>query len=195
MTQKPGAAAHIAAFILIALGIAADQLSKHWVLHNLPGRHAMEIIPGCLSFAYAENRNMAFGIGRFIPESVKLFLLVALTSALAAVLIVMLCRTRETGMRIALILAVSGALGNIIDRVRLGFVVDFIYWHGGFTWPNFNVADSFICVGVGLMMVLMFRRPEEGPSPQGASSEDQAADKGGDAGGEGLSGGAGARPL
>lgn len=171
MNQKPGPLSHIIAFVLVALGIAADQLSKIWVLGNLPGRPAVEVIPGCLSLAYAENRNMAFGIGRFIPDSIKTVLLVALTSALAAVLIVMMCRTAEKGMRFALILAISGALGNIIDRVRLGFVVDFIYWHGGFKWPNFNVADSFICIGVGLMMVLMFRHPADDASAQGGNAD------------------------
>ena len=87
----------------------------------------------------------------------------------------MLLRANDWGTRASLVLVVSGAIGNIIDRVRLGFVVDFIYWHGGFTWPNFNLADSFICVGAGLMILLSFRHEGARASATTAKSETTAS--------------------
>ena len=172
--KKHPTRAQIIALVLVILGIVADQLSKIWVLANLPGR-PRTIIEGALSFVYAENRNMAFGVGDFIPESVKAPLLIGLTSILAVVLLVMLLRATDWGTRATLALVVSGAIGNIIDRVRLGFVVDFIYWHGGFTWPNFNLADSFICVGAGLMILLSFRHEGARASATTAKSETTAS--------------------
>lgn len=163
---------NLVAMALIAAGILADQLSKLWVLANLPG-NPRTLIPGALSFVYAENRNMAFGLGRSIPESVKSTGLIALTSLLTVLMIVMLVRATDWGSRISLSLIIGGAIGNIIDRVRLGFVVDFIYWHGGFSWPNFNLADSFICVGVGLMLLSIFRNERVAtarPSASGGKS-------------------------
>ena len=166
--------AQLIALVLVILGVVADQLSKIWVLANLPGR-PRTIVEGALSFVYAENRNMAFGVGGFIPENVKAPLLIGLTSILAVVLLVMLLRANDWGTRASLVLVVSGAIGNIIDRVRLGFVVDFIYWHGGVTWPNFNLADSFICVGAGLMILLSFRHEGARASATTAKSETTAS--------------------
>ncbi|MDR0966466.1 MAG: signal peptidase II [Myxococcales bacterium] len=173
------APARLMAFAIILVGIAADQLSKIWVLANLPGR-PRTIIEGALSFVYAENRNMAFGLGESISPSIKAWGLILLTSSLALGLLVWIWRlgASDWKFRVCLSLIASGAIGNIIDRVRLGFVVDFIYWHGGFTWPNFNVADSFICVGAALMFIFSFQqdiaqrrasKPASAPTPDGSS--------------------------
>lgn len=161
ISGKTGVVSHVVALVFIALGILADQASKLWVLDNLPGNER-EVVPGFIAFQYAENRNMAFGLGKVIPPEFKVPVLVALTGILAAILLVWLFRARDLWMRAGLVLTVGGAIGNIIDRVRLGFVVDFIRWHKWFEWPNFNVADSFICVGVGILLVASFRAPDEG---------------------------------
>ena len=161
----------------LILAVAADQLSKIWVLANLPGRER-DIIPGFLSFQYAENRNMAFGLGSAIPAEVKAWALIALTSALSIALLVYLFRCTDRMMRFSLVLIAGGAIGNIIDRIRLGFVVDFIRWYGGFSWPNFNVADSFICVGVGLMLVATFRGGTQALEP-GSPESENGGEKGG----------------
>ena len=156
INSKPSLFVQAVSFACILFGIAADQLSKIWVLKNLPGNE-MDIIPGFLSFQYAENRNMAFGLGSSIPPTVKNTALIVVTSLLACALMAMMWRCRNKFMRAALILVSCGAVGNIIDRIRLGYVVDFIRWYGGFRWPNFNVADSFICIGVGLLLISSFR--------------------------------------
>lgn len=161
--KKPSIISQIVAIVLIALGVLADQVSKIWVLDNLPGNER-SVIDGVLALQYAENRNMAFGLGQVIPPEFKVPFLVALTGSLALVLLIWLFRSGGLWMRVGLMLTVSGAIGNIIDRIRLGFVVDFIRWHKWFQWPNFNVADSFICIGVGILMIVSFTAAEEGES-------------------------------
>lgn len=183
MNSKQGYLVHVISAICLILGIAADQLSKLWVLENLPGNE-MDIIPGFLSLQYAENRNMAFGLGSSIPPEIKNWALIALTSILAVALLIFLFRCADKLMRISLLLIASGAIGNIIDRIRIGFVVDFIRWYGGFRWPNFNVADSFICIGVGLMLIASFRGAE---SPFGNQPAKDGAEAGEGKSGKGIS--------
>jgi signal peptidase II len=113
----------------------------------------MTVIPGALAFAYVENRNAAFGLGSVLPDAVKLWVLLGLQCVLSVVLLVLMTRTRDFASRLGFGVVVAGAIGNIIDRIRLGYVVDFIYWHGGFSWPNFNVADMLVCTGVGILIV------------------------------------------
>jgi signal peptidase II len=153
------------AFFLIGLGVGLDQLTKSWALERLPNA-PMTVIPKALSFVYAENRNMAFGLGQVLPISAdaKRWLLIALTSLLTAFLIVMMVRSADFASRLGFGITAAGAIGNIIDRVRIGYVVDFIYWHGGFTWPNFNVADILVCTGVGVLLVFGGREAKKPPT-------------------------------
>ncbi|MGI5861698.1 MAG: signal peptidase II [Myxococcales bacterium] len=150
--KRMDAATIAKAFFLIALGVGIDQWTKVWAQARLPGS-PLEVIPKALSFVYAENRNMAFGLGGFLPPSAKLAILLALTGALTLLLLVLMVRSPDFASRLGYGVTAAGALGNIVDRVRLGYVVDFIYWHGGFTWPNFNVADILVCTGVGILLV------------------------------------------
>lgn len=149
-------------FVLIGLGVVADQVTKTWVHTNLPG-NPVTVIPGALSLVYVENRNAAFGIGAALPESARIWILLGLQSLLSVVLIVFMIRTRDFANRLGFGVVVAGAIGNIIDRVRLGYVVDFIYWHGGFSWPNFNVADMLVCTGVGILIVFGGRQGNSKP--------------------------------
>lgn len=115
------------------------------------------VIPGFFEFEYAENRGAAFS---FLAGSSAAFRLPILLgfSALALVFILYLLaglRRDQRWMTIALSLVAAGAIGNLIDRVRLGYVIDFILWkwQTAFRWPNFNLADTFITVGVAIMLV------------------------------------------
>lgn len=139
--------------VLCAAGVALDQWSKAWAAARLPGA-PMVVIEKALKFVYVENRNAAFGLGQQIPASVKVWVLIALTSALTLALLWAMLRSTDLPSQIGFGATVCGALGNIIDRVRFGYVRDFIFWHGGFEWPNFNVADILVCVGVGVLVVL-----------------------------------------
>jgi len=160
-----------------ALGIWLDQWSKGWAAARLPGS-PMTVIDKALSFAYVENRNAAFGLGNQLPESVKTWVLIGLTSALTVALIVAMLRSEDLPSQVGFAMTISGALGNIIDRVRFGYVRDFIYWHGGFQWPNFNVADMLVVVGVAVLVVLGGRKKKDEPAKAAAPVAGEGEQKG-----------------
>ncbi len=128
-------------------------------LHFRPKR-SFTLSPDYLRIRYAENTGAAFGLFRGLPPAARglLFHLVSL----GAVVLITLYYLRlsstapeERFARIGLALVLGGALGNYLDRLARGFVVDFVeaHWHERATWPSFNVADSCIVVGVGLLLL------------------------------------------
>ena len=128
--------------------------------HYLPQRIAnreVVLIKDYLDFQYAENCGGAWGLLHGASEAIRRpFFLLVTVGAIA--FIVHLYRTMEPGQRLmkwALPLVLGGAIGNLVDRVRLGYVVDFIHAHVKmrFHWPTFNVADIAITVGIGLMVL------------------------------------------
>jgi signal peptidase II len=149
-SMTPAAAAKASA--LIALGIAVDQLTKVWAQARLPGS-PVEVLANTLSLVYVENRNAAFGFGGFVPDAARKWVLLALTGTLTIGLFVAMLRSPDLASRLGFGITVAGALGNIIDRARLGYVIDFIYWYRWFQWPNFNVADILVCTGIGVLVV------------------------------------------
>jgi signal peptidase II len=126
-------------------------------------------------FRYVENPGAAWGLFASLPEGVRrpFFHLVSLV-ALGFILTMYVRLAPEQRMvRWALALVAGGALGNFLDRLLRGYVIDFIDWHWrnqpGMRWPTFNVADAAICVGVGLLLVdsMRVRRPVESVTPGG----------------------------
>ncbi|QRK11824.1 signal peptidase II [Archangium violaceum] len=126
-------------------------------------------------FRYVENPGAAWGLFANLPESVRrpFFHLVSLV-ALGFIFFMYVRLTPEQRMtRWALALVTGGALGNFVDRLLRGYVIDFIDWHWrnqpGMRWPTFNVADAAICVGVGLLLLdsLFERKPVESVTPGG----------------------------
>lgn len=144
--------------LFILLLVALDQATKHVVRASFALHESRPVIPGFFSLTYVQNRGAAWGI-----LSGWGFLLVAL----AVVMLVVLARYRAKifgdGLlgRIAFILLAAGIIGNLIDRAVLGYVVDFLdFFVGQSHFPAFNVADSCICVGVGLYMVASLALPQ-----------------------------------
>jgi signal peptidase II len=144
----------------VEIGVATlvallDQLTKALVRREMGLYEAREIIPGLVSLVHGRNVGMAFGIfsGGGLPAQAAVL---AIVSGLVLVLVV--SHWRRLGeaplfLRLALALIAGGAVGNLIDRVRLGYVTDFVhvYWRGH-QWPDFNVADSAITVGIVLLL-------------------------------------------
>lgn len=144
--------------LFILLLVALDQATKHVVRASFALHESRPVIPGFFSLTYVQNRGAAWGI-----LSGWGFFLVAL----AVVMLVVLARYRAKifgdGLlgRIAFILLAGGIIGNLIDRAVLGYVVDFLdFFVGQSHFPAFNVADSCICVGVGLYMVASLALPQ-----------------------------------
>ena len=152
------------AYALAAFVIVADQLSKHWILfvYDLPSRFSVPIA-GPFSLTMVWNRGVSFGLFRADADLVR-WLLAAFSVIVAVVLAVWARKAERPFMAIGLGLVIGGALGNVIDRIRFGAVVDFIQWHAaGYYWPAFNVADSAITIGAVLMVVdQLFKKPAGG---------------------------------
>jgi signal peptidase II len=179
--------------VTAVVSAALDLWSKHWALnalsrsqshppalctpppgmsHYLPQRMATReivLIRDFLDFQYAENCGGAFGFLHGASESLRRpFFVVVSIGAIG--FIVYLFRTVEPGQRLskwALPLVLGGAIGNLVDRVRLGYVVDFIHahWRARAHWPTFNVADIAITVGIGLMLLEYIVGPKPGKKP------------------------------
>ncbi len=139
----------VAVYAIAALVLVADQLTK--VLATLyvapAGRAGIQVLGLPLYLTYVTNTGAAFGL---FKDLTALFIVIAL-GVIAAIIYMERRRVAASPwLRVALGLQLGGALGNLLDRLRLGYVVDFIdlRW-----WPVFNLADSAIVVGVGIVMV------------------------------------------
>jgi lipoprotein signal peptidase len=143
--------AGVAAAVLV---LAADQASKAWIVHGLglPGRGSVALLP-VLNLTWVENRGITFGLLNGVGSLAPVFLtLVAL--AVVAALGVWLWRAERALVAVALGAVAGGAIGNVIDRLRLGYVVDFIHAHAwGWSWYVFNVADAAIVCGVAALVL------------------------------------------
>jgi signal peptidase II len=147
------------AYLAIAGGVfLMDQTTKAWAVRRLRFGDDIPVIQGFLNFAYAQNTGVAFSMLDDQGSTGRWGL--SIVALVAAVLVVyFFWRTPRTDDRIlgALALLLAGIAGNVTDRVRLGFVVDFIdVQFGSWHYPTFNVADTAICIGAGLLIIDMF---------------------------------------
>lgn len=139
-------------FLIVLFIIALDQLSKFAVLNNLKEVGDIPLIQDIFHLTYVENRGAAFGFF----QNQKLFFVITTTIVVAAIIFYLL-RTKNLmwPLKIGLYLIIGGAIGNLIDRLRYGFVVDF--FHIVNRWPVFNIADSAIVVGAILVSYMILR--------------------------------------
>lgn len=138
---------------VIAGVIYLDQLSKWLVVTYLPEEGAV-LIPNVLRFVYVENRGAAFGM---LADHRWVFLVISTVSMAAIAFYLFKYKPEGNLVRLALAFVIGGGVGNMIDRVLLGYVVDFIDFYA---FPSvwmwvFNLADSFVCVGAGLMILYL----------------------------------------
>ena len=144
--------------LIVLVIVVVDQLAKGWVVRDLPAYTPVDVaawLRPVLSFTYVKNTGVAFGM---FPQLNTVF---TVLSAVVILLMVIFQRTIPPQVwivHVALGLVMGGALGNLIDRITRGYVVDFLdvnFWPFA-TWPVFNVADSAIVVGVAILLVDSF---------------------------------------
>ena len=164
---------------LLALGVAiavvvADQLSKAWVVSALSLRQRVRVIPGLFDLTHVTNPGGVWSVGANLggPWRTAIFLILPIAITAFAV---WYSRSLPANARIrqaAIALVVGGAIGNLLDRLfrKPPEVVDFLlaHWRDRHYWPAFNVADSAICVGVGILLVASFAEDDEEESPAAA---------------------------
>jgi signal peptidase II len=141
----------------LAIALPLDQLAKLAVVHWLTFADRIAVIDGFFYLTHVRNPGSAFGLFASSPEPYRSIFFIGITGV-AILMIFSFYRRLAPGDRLsalALGLVLGGAAGNLIDRIRLGEVVDFLHFRlwGGYTWPDFNLADSFIVAGVALLVL------------------------------------------
>ncbi len=148
---------------LVAGLVGCDQGTKAAAGSALGSGDSVTIVPGVLDLHYTENRDSAFSVFRALGIRPSRVLLTILPLGTLGFVAVLWWRRRRSAARLehlAFAVTAAGALGNLVDRIFRGFVIDFIYLHG---WPVFNVADLAIVGGAVLLGFSMLSRP---PAPQ-----------------------------
>lgn len=161
--MKPAIRSHLLFFGGMALVVGLDQLSKLWVVLNMPAYTPMNFIPSLapiLSFTLVQNTGVAFGL---FPQFGDVFTILSAGVIVGIMIFHRLIAGTNSWVNAALGLVAGGALGNLVDRLTRGYVVDFLdvnFWPLQ-EWPVFNLADSAIVVGVAILLVVSFLTDEK----------------------------------
>ena len=132
--------------------IVLDQVTKHLVDIHIRRYDLVPVIPGFFNLTNVRNKGAAFSFLASLPDGWRDAFFISMTVIAVLVILTFIRNTREPFLVVAFSLITGGAIGNVIDRIRLGEVIDFIQWYvKSWYWPSFNVADSAITVGVVLL--------------------------------------------
>jgi signal peptidase II len=163
---------------LVGLGafvgaLVLDQTTKILVAENLSYADRIEMIEGFFYLTHVRNPGAAFGLFNDGPAAIRLTFFISI-SLVAIGIVLSFFRKLAPGDRLsalALGCILGGAVGNLIDRVARGEVVDFLHFRlwGGYSWPDFNFADSFIVVGVGLLILELLASESESRATEGGA--------------------------
>lgn len=150
----------------VVIIVVLDRLTKIIVDRTMPLHHSIPIIDGLFNLTYVRNTGAAFGIFAGSHEAFRLPFLILVSVLALGFVFVMLKRLPEqqTGLITALAFIVGGALGNLVDRILYGEVIDFLdfYW-SHYHWPAFNLADS--CITIGVLITLYYLIKAKGEDP------------------------------
>ncbi len=146
---------------LSAFVVLVDQVSKYWVSHHFNFYQTLAVTP-FFNLTLAHNRGAAFGMLNQ-ANGWQLWFFSAIAVVVGIGILVWLCRLpkHETLSKVALALILGGAIGNLIDRIHLGYVIDYLdfyyqHWH----FATFNVADTAVCIGAGLLMLQVLSKKD-----------------------------------
>lgn len=153
--------------ILLAISgviITIDQATKIYIHTRFALGESINVVENFFNITYVRNKGAAFGILSDLPDMIRESFFLAMTPVALFIILLLLKSVPKTDK--IQILALSGifggAIGNYIDRIRFGYVIDFLdaHWYHKHAWPAFNVADSAIVCGVTILILLMFRKEE-----------------------------------
>lgn len=151
-------------FGIITMAIVlADQASKSLILSSIKVDDGFSVIPGFFNIVHARNPGAAFGIFSDSFSGFRSLFFITVSVIALVTICVLVARSREVewSLLMGYVCFFGGALGNLIDRIRFGEVVDFLDFHiRGFHWPAFNVADASLCVGIGFFFIHLLSAKE-----------------------------------
>jgi signal peptidase II len=163
--------------------LLSDQMTKVWIVDRFAYGEQLTLIPGFFNLTHVRNPGGAFSFLATMPGEIRQAFFLG-TGVLAVGLLIVFLRRLEPGEWLAAVAiggVLGGAIGNLTDRVVYGEVIDFLDFRliGGYVWPTFNMADCWIVVGVGILMIEMFVQgdPESVAEEAGMSLELAAAQK------------------
>ncbi len=142
---------------VIALIVFADQLTKFWITSSFSLYDSQVVIPGFFNLVYVTNKGAAFSMFASVESPLRHYFFVSINiiAFLGLSVAAFTMRRDHLFYRLSFALIAAGALGNVIDRIRHGAVIDFLdFFFGSYHWPAFNVADSSICVGVAILFIV-----------------------------------------
>ena len=155
---------------IMGIVLVLDQATKSLVQTYMRLYDVVTVIPGFFNITHVRNKGAAFGVLANLPEFWRSAFFITVTIIAVIALAALIRKTSERLLVSAFSLIAGGAIGNVIDRIRFGEVVDFIQWYvKSYYWPSFNVADSAISIGVGLLAIDMLFGPSaktERPNPE-----------------------------
>jgi len=157
--------------ILSAVVILLDIWTKSLILARIDLHEAIPVIPNFFQLVHVRNTGAAFGLGANASSKLVPILLNVGAIAVFCIVVVYAMRSavRDRLLQTGLHLILGGAIGNLLDRFRFGYVVDFLdVYVGRHHWPAFNVADSAICIGIALLFVDMRKKPDPAPATESA---------------------------
>lgn len=146
----------LSGILIASITALLDQISKYWVFSLLIEKehNAMEVFP-FFNLVMVHNYGVSFGMFNDLPYGYLILTAVALF--ITIMLLIWMWRENKIYISVALGLIIGGAIGNIIDRIRLGAVADFLdFYISGYHWPAFNLADSAVFIGVALILLENF---------------------------------------
>jgi signal peptidase II len=142
--------------IIALVIVVADQATKYLIIEYIPVDHGFELVPGFMNIVHARNPGAAFGMLANSSSSLRalFFVLVSVVALVTIGSLVVLAKELDRSLLFGYACFFGGALGNLVDRIRFGEVVDFLDVHvGTLHWPAFNVSDSMLCVGIGFFFI------------------------------------------
>jgi len=157
------------AYLAMSLAVLfLDQWTKGYITRTMEVHQSRSVVEDVFDLTYVRNTGAAFGLFASVDSSIKAILLNSVAVVVFLIVSAYALRSSHKSVRlqVGLALILGGAVGNLMDRVRFGYVVDFLdFAVSGHHWPAFNVADSAICIGVGLLFLDMLRNEEEPAAP------------------------------
>jgi signal peptidase II len=151
-------------FLVLSIILALDLGSKTIIDHTVPPYESIPVISGFFSITFVKNTGAAFGLFGGAINAGRTFFFLVITIGAVILISFILRKVKENRVLppLSLAMIMAGAIGNLVDRIRWGYVIDFLDLHWrGYHWPAFNVADSAITLGVLLLVVEQFS-PQRG---------------------------------
>jgi len=149
---------HAGFFAVFSLILILDQLTKYLIRSFMSLNNSLSIIPGFFNMVFVFNKGGAFGLFSSLNPLLRAAIFIGFSLLAILALLIIYWKSSHTWLtRLGIAFLMGGAIGNLMDRLRWGMVVDFLdFYIGRYHWPAFNVADMAICIGLGLVFLELF---------------------------------------